>query len=184
MRHQRNPVPRQALALVLALAAPAAMAAGDHAGGHGQQEQGGHGHEDSGHGHHGAHGFDFGAAAPNAEPDHTIEIVAHDRMRFEPASVTIEPGQVVRFVVRNRGELQHSFTLGSPQYQRTHEREMQGMAPENMAGHMEGSPNGMVVAPGSTDSLTWRFEAGGPIQFACHIPGHYDAGMKGRVRLQ
>lgn len=57
------------------------------------------------------------------------------------------------------------------------------MAPERMAGHMEDSPNGVVVQPGRTGSLTWRFERGGPIQFACHIPGHYPAGMKGGIRV-
>lgn len=173
--------PATALALLLALAAPGVPANGDGEGGHD------HGHEQEGHDHghaHGGHDFAFGETAPDSAPDRTVEVVARDSMRYEPASISVEPGQVVRFVVHNRGQLQHSFTLGSPEYQRTHEREMQDIAPGDMAGHMEGSPNGMVVAPGETGSLTWRFEAGGPVQFACHIPGHYDAGMKGRIRLQ
>lgn len=173
MIDRHNVTPAGALALVLALAAPVAAANGNDEGGH---DHGGHAH--------GGHDFAFGEAAPEAAPDRTVEVVARDSMRYEPASIRVEPGQVVRFVVHNRGQLQHSFTLGSPEYQRTHEREMQDIAPGDMAGHMEGSPNGMVVAPGETGSLTWRFEAGGPVQFACHIPGHYDAGMKGRIRLQ
>lgn len=168
--------------LALALAAPAAMAAGEHEGGHGHDEEG-HGHGDGGHG-HGGHDFAFGEAAPDATPDRTVEIVARDTMAFEPAQVTVEPGEVVRFVVHNTGQLQHSFTLGSPKYQRAHEKEMQGMPHDELAGHMADNPNGMVVAPGDTGRLTWRFEKGGPVQFACHIPGHYAAGMKGRIRVK
>lgn len=179
--------------LALALGAPAAMAAGDHEGGHGHDEEegqghddGGHGHDDGGHGHgHGdGHDFAFGEAAPDAAPDRTVEVVARDTMAFEPARITVEPGEVVRFVVHNDGQLQHSFTLGSPEYQRMHDKEMQGMPHDELAGHMADEPNGMVVAPGDTARLTWRFEKGGPVQFACHIPGHYDAGMKGRIRVE
>ena len=168
------------LALLMVLAVPPAMAAGDHAGGHGDDEASAH--ADDGHGH--GNDFGFGEAAPDASPDRTVEIVAHDTMRYEPEQVTVKAGQVVRFLVHNEGKLQHSFTLGSPQYQRNHEREMQGMPLEELAGHMEGNPNGMVVQPGETGRLQWRFEADGPVQFACHIPGHFDAGMKGRLRIR
>lgn len=161
------------LAAVTALATPAGFASGEHGGGHGSE----------GRGHGGGHDFAFGKAAPNARPDRTVEIVARDNMRFEPSVVRVQPGETVRFVVRNVGEIQHSFTLGSPRYQRQHEQEMQGMALENMASHMEGSSNGIVVQPGRSDALTWQFQRGGPVQFACHIPGHYPAGMKGRVHL-
>lgn len=180
------------LALLAALYAPATLAGGEHGGGHGDQSDGhmqesaghGDGHGSAGgHGDGSGHSFDFGAAAPDAEPDRTIEIVARDTMRFEPDSVTVKPGETVRFVVRNVGSLQHSFTLGSPQYQQQHEQEMQGMALEMMAGHMDDSDNGIVVQPGQTDSLTWKFEKDGPVEFACHIPGHYPAGMKGGIRI-
>lgn len=153
-------------ALLLMLGAPAVMANGDD----------GHGHS------HG--GFDFGAAAPNAQPDRTIEVIARDTMDFEPESITVQPGEVVRFKVRNVGNIQHSFTLGSPEYQKHHEEEMKGMAPDKLAGHMEDEPNGLVVQSGEAATLTWRFEGGGPVQFACHIPGHYPAGMQGRIRIR
>lgn len=167
--------------LALLFASPA-FAAGEHEGGHG--ESSGHGHDD-GHGHaHGAHGFDFGAAAPNAEPDRIIEITAYDTMEFDPDHVSVETGEVVRFVVRNAGSVQHSFTLGSPEYQQKHEEEMQGMPMDKLAGHMKNEPNGIVIPPGETGTLTWRFEKGGPVQFACHIPGHYPAGMMGELSLE
>lgn len=185
MHSIRHTIPAALLALLLVPASFPAAASGEHEGGHG--DEGGHadggGHQD-GHGHGGGHDFTFGEAAPDAEPDRTIEIVARDNMRFEPASMQVTAGETVRFVVRNTGQLQHSFTLGSPQYQQQHEQEMQGMAMDMMAGHMDDSANGIVVQPGANDSLTWRFEKGGPVQFACHIPGHYPAGMKGSIDIQ
>lgn len=155
--------------LLLALAVPAAPANGDNGHGNGH----GHGHGD----------FDFGEPAPDAEPDRTVEIIARDTMDFDPASITVTPGEVVRFEVHNVGDLEHSFTLGSPEYQQHHEEEMQGMDPDSLAGHMKDEPNGMVIPPGATGTLTWRFEKDNPIEFACHIPGHYPAGMEGSLRI-
>jgi uncharacterized cupredoxin-like copper-binding protein len=105
-------------------------------------------------------------------------------MKFEPDSVTVEAGETVRFVVTNAGNLMHSFTLGSPAYQKRHEKQMADMPRDKMAGHMSDSANGMVIEAGATGELTWRFERGGRVQFACHIPGHYAAGMKGKIRFE
>ncbi|MEX0607684.1 MAG: plastocyanin/azurin family copper-binding protein, partial [Halofilum sp. (in: g-proteobacteria)] len=148
-----------------------AWSAGGHDGGHGGD---GHGHS------HG--GFSFGEPAQADAADRTVEIAA-DEMDFSPESVQVEAGETVRFVVENTGQVQHAFTLGTPEGQVEHEQEMQGMPMEKMAHHMRDEPNGLVVQPGETKSLTWRFAEGGPVQFACHIPGHYPAGMKGRVRV-
>lgn len=145
----------------------------------------GTGEHDGGHGHkHGHDGLAFGEPASAAEPDRVVRVRAYDAMTFEPSPVTVEAGETVRFVVTNAGELQHSFTLGTPAYQRRHEKQMQGMPLDELAGHMDDVPNGIVVPPGESRTLTWAFEQGGPVQFACHIPGHYDAGMRGRIRLQ
>ena len=162
---------------LLALPVAGAVAGGDHEGGHGHGEAGGH---DDGHA-HGHAQFEFGHPAPAAEADRSIEIVARDDMSFEPESVRIERGQTVRFVVRNAGELQHSFTLGDRRYHRRHDREMQDMPADEIAHHMQDSPNGMVIQPGKTGTLTWHFERAGDIRFACHIPGHYPAGMWGEI---
>lgn len=160
--------------VLLAGSTAVALASGDHAGGHGNEE------ETDGHG-HGTIDFDFGSEAPRSEADRTIEIVARDDMTFEPEMVQVEPGETVRFVVRNAGELQHSFTLGSRKYHRRHDREMQSMPADEITHHMADSSNGLVVQPGETASLTWRFDHEVPIRFACHIPGHYPAGMWGEI---
>lgn len=164
---------RAIVAGVLLVAVGVASAAGEH------EHEHGHG-DDNG----GGHSKPFGKPAPAQQADRTIRVTARDTMRFEPRRIRVDAGETIRFVVMNTGELRHSFTLGTPRGQEAHEREMQGMAVDRMATHMQGNPAGMVIPPGERDSLTWRFEGEGPVEFACHIPGHFGAGMIGRIRIE
>jgi uncharacterized cupredoxin-like copper-binding protein len=44
-------------------------------------------------------------------------------------------------------------------------------------------PNSMLVEPGKTAELTWTFADATGLEFACNIPGHYQAGMVGKVAI-
>ncbi len=45
-------------------------------------------------------------------------------------------------------------------------------------GHgMHDEPNSALLVPGKTAELIWAFPDRGDIEFACNVPGHYDAGM-------
>ena len=44
-------------------------------------------------------------------------------------------------------------------------------------------PNAVAVEPGKTGTLVWRFENAGTFGFACLIPGHFEAGMKGTLTV-
>jgi uncharacterized cupredoxin-like copper-binding protein len=39
------------------------------------------------------------------------------------------------------------------------------------------------VAPGKTGEIIWTFNRAGEFDFACLIPGHYDLGMVGKVKV-
>jgi len=39
------------------------------------------------------------------------------------------------------------------------------------------------VEPGKRGELLWQFSRAGTVGFACLQPGHYDAGMKGQVKV-
>jgi len=39
------------------------------------------------------------------------------------------------------------------------------------------------VAPGKTGEIVWTFNRAGEFDFACLIPGHYDAGMVGKIKV-
>jgi len=41
--------------------------------------------------------------------------------------------------------------------------------------------NTLTLEPGETKSLVWQFTEAGKLEVACHIPGHYEAGMRSRV---
>jgi uncharacterized cupredoxin-like copper-binding protein len=121
---------------------------------------------------------DLGEPADASEATRTIAVDAFD-MAFEPAAITVEPGEVVTFEVSNTGEAVHEFFLGDPVMQQDHADEMAEMG-HDMA-HDE--PYSIRLDPGETKQLTWRFTDGGEFEFACHEPGHYGAGMHGRITV-
>lgn len=121
--------------------------------------------------------FTFGRPGKAGQVQKTIHITALDSMRFRPSTVQVHPGETVRFIVTNAGKLRHEFVIGDRREQTEHEKEMRAMP--NMPMH---DPNGISLAPGQTKTLIWQF-AGTPgvVEYACHEPGHFAAGMIGRV---
>lgn len=108
----------------------------------------------------------------------TVHIDMSDAMRFIPASLTVKQGETIRFQVKNSGRLVHEFVLGTEQDLKNH-NEMMEESPE-----MEHADANMItVAPGQTGEVIWHFTQSGEVNFACLIPGHFDAGMKGEIQV-
>ena len=42
-------------------------------------------------------------------------------------------------------------------------------------------PNGTRLEPSKSGEVFWKFSKAGTFVFACLIPGHYEAGMHGKV---
>ncbi len=42
-------------------------------------------------------------------------------------------------------------------------------------------PNTVLLAPGESKELVWKFTKAMEIEFACNMPGHYESGMMGRI---
>src|SRR5205823_13639175 len=100
------------------------------------------------------------------------------RSRFNPASVTVKKGETIRFVVKNSGKLKHEMVLGTAKELREH-AELMKKFPE-----MEHEdPNQLSVEPGKKGELVWQFTRVGTFDFACLQPGHFDAGMRGKVAV-
>ena len=106
-------------------------------------------------------------------------VVTMRHSHFEPAAVRVEPGERVRFVLRNTDPIDHEFILGDEAVQRRHE---QGRERE----HHGQVPGEVSVAAGREATTTYTFRAGGPatLEFACHLPGHYAYGMRAKVTVQ
>ncbi|MGI8517495.1 MAG: cupredoxin domain-containing protein [Acidimicrobiia bacterium] len=122
---------------------------------------------------------DFGSPAEPTEADRVIEITATDQLVFEPADVTVSSGETITFRIVNQGNLLHDFTLGDQATQDEHEAEMAAMG-----GMAHDLPNVVNIPAGQTVELTWSFPDGGIVLIGCHQPGHYPAGMKGRVFVE
>jgi uncharacterized cupredoxin-like copper-binding protein len=125
-----------------------------------------------------ADGETMGEPADASEATRTISVEAFD-MAFDPESIAVEPGEVVTFEVTNTGEAVHEFFLGDSAMQQEHAEEMADMG-SDMA-HDE--PYSIRLQPGETKQLTWRFAETGEVEFACHEPGHYQAGMHGQISV-
>jgi uncharacterized cupredoxin-like copper-binding protein len=117
-----------------------------------------------------------GSAAGDG-PARTVVVTMH-HSRFEPAVVRVAPGERVRFVLRNTDPIDHEFILGDDAVQRRHE--------QGRERHHHGDvPGERSVPAGQEAATTYTFPpdlAGRPLEFACHLPGHYAYGMHGVAR--
>ncbi len=155
---------------------------------------GGMAHADAG------HGPTIGAPGKATPATRTVEIVLQDNS-YQPESLQVKPGETVRFVLRNKGELLHEFNIGTAETHAAHQKEMAAMmehgmlTPTGINQQMMGmdhaktgapamkhdDPNSVLVEPGKTKELVWKFPNSLNLQFACNIPGHYESGMVGEI---
>lgn len=101
-----------------------------------------------------------------------------DAMRFTPSRVSVHRDETIRFVLKNQGQLKHEMVLGTISDLNKHAAMM-----VKYPDMQHSDPNQASVEPGQTGELVWRFTRSGTVDFACLQPGHYDAGMKGQVRV-
>lgn len=146
--------------ILMALTSLNAIAAGTHAGGHGHDDEA------------------IGKPGIASKVTRTVKVDMLDTMRFTPSSFAVKQGETIRFVVKNSGQLPHEMVLGKEKDLKEH-YEVMKKNPE-----MEhDDPNSVSVKPGKTGEMIWQFTKAGKVDFACLHPGHYDAGMKGQVRV-
>lgn len=106
----------------------------------------------------------------------TIHVDMRDTMRFTPDRVVVQRGETVRFVVTNSGSQLHEMVVGTADELKAH-AEMMRRHP-----NMEHADANMThVQPGSKGDIVWQFTKAGQYEFACLIPGHFEAGMVGKV---
>jgi uncharacterized cupredoxin-like copper-binding protein len=127
---------------------------------------------------HGEHEPPIGEAGDPAKATRTVQVDMTDNMRFTPGSIDVKEGDTIRFVVKNSGRLKHEFVLGTDKALKDHYEVMKKFPEMEHA-----DPNQVTVQPGKTGETVWRFSRSGQVAFACLQPGHYDAGMKGVVKV-
>lgn len=116
----------------------------------------------------------------------SIEVRMDDQMRFTPSNIEVRAGETIRFVVHNAGKTAHEMVLGSDEEIREHAQAMQqgtGHADGHSDGHGHGSGAAITVPAGHKGELVVKFDQAATLQMACLIPGHYEAGMRGTLRV-
>lgn len=136
-----------------------------------------------GHAEHGgaAHGEMFAAGEP-ADPKKDFRVVnlamteGSGTMAFSPDTIEVKTGEQIKFVIKNTGALDHEFKLDSSEQIAKHKIAM-AKNPEMI----HDDPNGTRLEPSKSGEIIWKFSKAGTFEFACLIPGHYEAGMHGKV---
>ena len=155
-------------------------------------------------GHHGAAPA-IGSPGEAADVTRTIDITMQDNF-YEPAEIAVKAGETVRFKIANKGTLLHEFGLGTAAMHAAHQKEMMVMmehgmieadrvnhermkmshGPGQMAmSHSHGADQGSVlVEPGKSAEIIWKFPKEATLEFACNVPGHYESGMMGPIKIK
>jgi len=120
----------------------------------------------------------FGIAVDPRKADRTIRVEMRDTMRFVPDEITVRQGHAVRFVAENGGQVLHEMVLGTREELEKHAELM-----KKFPGMEHDEPHMTHVAPGKSGEIGWKFTRTGTFQFACLIPGHYEAGMVGTINV-
>jgi plastocyanin len=110
----------------------------------------------------GSPGFVPGTAAS----PRVVRIVATPQLRLVPDAVTVKQGETITFEVTSIGPITHEFMVGPA---------------ADVAADKPGTPEIADIGMMEARSLTYTFDGPGPFAFACHAPGHYEAGMSGTI---
>jgi uncharacterized cupredoxin-like copper-binding protein len=118
----------------------------------------------------------FGRAGDPRKVTRTIKVGMSDAMRFTPSGFTVKPNETVRFVIRNGGTVTHEMVIGTSEELKKHAELMRKFpAMEHDEAYMA------HVKPGTRGEIVWHFTRPGEYSFACLVPGHFEAGMVGRL---
>lgn len=173
-----------------------AFAAGGNSGGHRHKaEAGGQGHHDH------VQGFKIGEPGKASEVGRTIEVTMRDN-RYSPELILVKKGETVRFIIKNKGEFVHEFNIGTTKMHTKHQNEMMVMVEHGVLEHdkinfasmkmdigggktMEhNDPNSALLEPRKSAEILWKFDRSGSFEFACNVPGHYESGMVGGIKVE
>ena len=119
----------------------------------------------------GACGRDSGSSSG---ADREVQVEIRDS-RFVPDHFEFEAGTTVTFVVQNTDPIDHEFLIGDEQVQQAHE--------EGTEAHHGAKPGEISIPIGETRTTTYTFTEPGRLLIGCHLPTHYDFGMRGTITV-
>ena len=147
------------VAAAFAAISTGALASGSHGGGHSEETA-------------------IGKAGVATKNTRTVTVEMADNMRYTPSEIQVKKGETVRFVVKNVGKVRHELSLGTEKELLEHLEQM-----KKNPGMEHDEPSKITLDAGKQGEIVWQFTKAGTVNFACLMPGHFEAGMKGQVKV-
>ncbi len=115
-------------------------------------------------------GPDVPAVGTKASP-RLVAVDMSDKLQFTPTTINVTRGETITFLITNDGTATHEFALGP--------------ADKVDADQVDGTivVEADEILEHHVKTVTYTFAGAGPYGFACHEPGHFEAGMKGAIVL-
>ena len=133
-----------------------------------------------------------------SEVNRVIEVKMYDNF-YEPNEIKVKKGETIKFKVHNFGKFVHEFNIATKEMHLKHQPEMMKMVeneillPDRIDKQkmMEISKkdhsmahkhiNSVLLSPGESAELIWKFSNTLDIEAACNVPGHYEVGMIAKI---
>jgi uncharacterized cupredoxin-like copper-binding protein len=96
--------------------------------------------------------------------------VTLSEFEIDSPQTTFATGTPYRFVIKNEGTISHAWAIMP-----------RGETDESQALIKVGESQ---LPPGATVTRDFTFTQAGDLEFACHVPGHYEAGMLLPITVQ
>ena len=130
--------------------------------------------------------------------DRVINIKMYDNY-YDPNVLKVKEGETIKFIVQNLGKMVHEYNIATKEMHIKHQPEMQKLVEHgilkinkiDMVKMKEMSKkdhslshshaNSVIVEPNKTKEIIWKFSKNTVLEIACNVPGHYQAGMVGKI---
>lgn len=102
--------------------------------------------------------------------------VTLEEFKIVPSLTTFQVGVPYRFIVSNKGTVNHDFSITPPVM-----AGMAGMSEADMHKNALAVIDAKDLPPGASKTIDLTFSkpmSSSEIEIACHTPGHYESGMK------
>ena len=127
-----------------------------------------------------------------------IKVSMYDNY-YEPNKFIVKKNETIKFEIENKGQLVHEFNIASKKMHLKHQPEMMTMVEneillvdkidkEKMKEMSKKNPtmahshsNSVLLSPGESAELIWKFSNSLDLEAACNVPGHYEAGMIAKI---
>ena len=140
----------------------------------------------------------IGVKGSEESVDRVIKVSMYDNY-YKPNKFKIKKNETIKFIVENKGELVHEFSIATKEMHLKHQPEMMMMVEheilladkidkKKMMEMSKKNPamahshsNSVLLSPGEKAELIWKFSNTVDIEAACNVPGHYDVGMIAKI---